>query len=94
MCFVKSDSDVSGCKSGLSQELADVIACSHAVLVGHGLHYHDRGEHVRREIGKGGPKNVRVDCADTCQKSNGEDAARENEIVVPGYGQAVDVDHS
>jgi hypothetical protein len=38
--------------------------------------------------------NVRVDCADACEKSSGEGAARENEIVVLGHGQAVDVDHS
>ncbi len=64
-----------------AQELADVIACCHAVLVSHGLHDHDRGEHVRREIRKSGPKNVRVDCADACEKSSGEGAARENEIL-------------
>ncbi len=77
-----------------AQELADVIACCHTVLVSHGLHDHDRGEHVRREIWKSGPKNVRVDWADACEKSSGEGAARENEIVLLGHGQAVDVDHS
>jgi hypothetical protein len=77
-----------------AHELADVIACCHAVLVSHGLHDHDRGEHVRREIGKGGPKNVRVDCADACEKSSGEGAARKGEIGVPGRCHAVNVDHS
>ncbi len=41
-----------------------------------------------------GPKNVRVDCADACEKSSGEVAAREHEIVVLGRFHAVDVDHS
>ena len=77
-----------------AQELADVIACCHAVLVSHGLHDHDRGEHVRRVIRIGGPKNVRVDCADACKKSSGEDAAREGEIGVPGRRHAMKVDHS
>ena len=77
-----------------SAELADVIACCYAVLVRHGLHNHDRSEHVRRKVWKSGPKNVRVDCADACEKSSGEVAAREHEVVVPGRFHAVDVDHS
>ncbi len=77
-----------------AQELADVIACRYAVLICHGIHDHDRGEHVRREIWKCGPKNVRVGCADACQKSSGEDAAGEGEVGVPGRCNAVNIDHS
>jgi L-ascorbate metabolism protein UlaG (beta-lactamase superfamily) len=76
-----------------AQELANVIARCYAVLILHGFHDHDRGEHVRRKIRESGPKNVRVDGADACEKSSGEGAARENEVVVLGRGQAVDVDH-
>ena len=75
-------------------ELGDVISCRYAVLVGHGLHDHHRGEHVRRVIRKSGPKNVRVGVADAGEKSSGEGAARVGEIGVSGRCQTVDVHHS
>ena len=76
-----------------AQELADVISCRYAVLICHGVHDHDWGEHVRREIRKCGPKNVRVDDTDACEENSGKSAARESEIGVLGRGHAVDVDH-
>jgi hypothetical protein len=76
-----------------AQEFADVITRCYSVLVSHGLHDHDRGEHVWREIRKSGPKNVRVDDTDACEENSGKSAAREGEIGVLGRGHAVDVDH-
>ena len=92
ICFVKSDSDVSACESGLRSLLTSSPVVT-PLLVRHGLHDHDRGEHVRRKVWKGGPKNVRVDWADACEKSSGEIAARKHEVVVPGCVHAVYVDH-
>ena len=77
-----------------AQKFADVITRCYSVLVSHGLHDHDRGEHVWREIRESGPKDVRVDDPDACEKSSGEVAACEHKVVVPGRGHAVDVDHS
>ena len=89
MCFVKSAR-----LRKRAQKFADVITRCYSVLVSHGLHDHDRGEHVRREIRKSGPKNVRVDYTDACEKNSGESAAREGEIGVLGRCHAVNVDHS
>ncbi len=77
-----------------AQELADVIACRYAMLCCHGVHDQTRSEHVRRDFRKSGPKNVRVGCADACQKSSGEVAAGEGEIGMLGCRHAVNIDRS
>ncbi len=65
------------------QELADVIACCYAMLCCHGVHDLHRSEHVRREVRKSVPENVRVGCADAGQKNGGEIAAGEGKIGMP-----------
>ncbi len=77
-----------------AQELADVITCCYATLCGHGVHDLHLSEHVRREVRKICPENVRDSCADVGQKSSGEVAAGEGEIGMPGCHDAVNVNHS